>query len=292
MKATIITAIEKTLKQTSTTPTSSLKLPAGKDFHYYLSKHPTKNSFQSEIDYKLFKREFDQIKKEFQQKLSSRLHPQAQIEHQLFMDTKDRTDIWVDMGKYEVIIEIDAVRADQVGKKMLSRYSYVFRLNSINKPVVYVSLLYQGTKSMNPKECIKYFQMGHELLMKINKNNVFIGYIIDAPNDYKFVPYNLMGYKAKDSKYYKRYLKNNRINSIDSYMRPLTRVHSLSLSPHDVQIILSKYISLKNTNIEVFLKKNKIIDNTTHLSKNDKTYWRRYCEYLGWQKKNGNPLGI
>ena len=47
---------------------------------------------------------------------------------------------------------MDAHRADQVAKKFLSR-SALF----INENIIYLSLCYPGTNSMNKKECVKYF---------------------------------------------------------------------------------------------------------------------------------------
>ncbi|MBR4715740.1 MAG: hypothetical protein IKP34_06150 [Bacteroidales bacterium] len=288
----IIKAIQDTLKQKTTVVRTSPFLQKGVSFHDFLStKHPDKSQFQSKFDETLFNSEFDQIKKEFQEHLKEQLSllpgSHAETEYKFFMDTKDSADIWVDMGKYEVIIEIDAARADQAGKKMLSRYSYSCHLNNIKKNVVYVSLLYQGTKAMNKNECMKYFQMGYDILTKINSKNVFIEYIIDK-QDKEFTPYDVKTYKALDTQLYKAYLQGGKIKSINSYMKPLNRVHSLSLYPRDAQKKLIQYNNQKTSiTIDDFLKKKGII-----IDKKDRSYWKRYCEYLKWQKNNGNPLGI
>lgn len=290
MKKTIIAAIKDTLKEpTNIKNRQSGFLQKGVYFYDFLStQHPDKKKFPSKDEEKLFNREFNEIKKDFQKHLKDQLSKlpgsNAKTEYKFFMDTKDSADIWVDMGKYEVIIEIDAVRADQVGKKMLSRYSYSCHLNSIKKNVVYVSLLYQGTGKMNPNECMKYFQMGYDILTKINGKNVFIGYIIDKP-DKVFTPYNVKTYKALDTQLYKAYLQREKIKSTNSYLKPLNRVHALSMDPQEVQKKLI-YNHQKKL-IDVFLKKKGII-----IDKKDMTYWRKYCEYLGWQINNGNPLGI
>jgi hypothetical protein len=291
MKPTIIAAIKATLQEpTNITNRQSSFLQKGVSFHDFLStQHPDKNQFQSKPEEKLFNREFGMIKKDFQEQLKEQLSKlpgsHAKTEYKFFMDTKDSADIWVDMGKYEVIIEIDAVRADQVGKKMLSRYSYSCHLNSIKKNVVYVSLLYQGTGKMNQNECMKYFQMGYDILTKINGKNVFIGYIIDKP-DKVFTPYNVKTYKALDTQLYKAYLQGEKIKSTNSYLKPLNRVHALSMDPQEAQKKLILYNHQKKP-IDVFLENKGII-----IDEKDKTYWRRYCEYLGWQINNGNPLGI
>jgi len=213
---------------------------------------------------------------------------------------RDSADIWADLGKYEMIVEIDATRADQVAKKMLSRFCYS---SLINKPIIYVALLYQGTKSMNPEECKKYFQMGYEVLKDINPENVLIGYIIEKKDDEDSVfvcpnpslnngqsPVSIQfnDDKAFDSDLYRKYLEDNGVTSIECYMQPLNKVHSNNVKPTKWQKILSKY--KKSDDINDYLKNNKII--TNDLNKNAKAYWRKYCEYLKWQKDNGNPLGI
>lgn len=215
---------------------------------------------------------------------------------------KDSADIWADLGKYEMIVEIDATRADQVAKKMLSRFCYS---SLINKPIIYVALLYQGTTSMNPEECKKYFQMGYEVLKDINSNNVLIGYIIEKKDDEDSVfvfqnPSLNIGQspvsiqfnddKAFDSDLYRKYLEDNGVTSIECYMQPLNKVHSDNNKLTKWQKILSEYNTNKSGDIYGYLKDNEII--TNDLNKNAKTYWRKYCEYLKWQKKNGNPLGI
>jgi len=214
-------------------------------------------------------------------------------------NVRDSADIWADLGKYEMIVEIDATRADQVAKKMLSRFCYS---SLINKPIIYVALLYQGTTSMNPEECKKYFQMGYKVLKDINSQNVLIGYIIEkGGKDSVFVcpnPSLNIGQspvsiqfnddKAFDSDLYRKYLEDNGVTSIECYMQPLNKVHSDNVKLTEWQKILSDYN--KSYNINGYLKNNKII--TNDLNKNAKAYWRKYCEYLKWQKNNGNPLGI
>ena len=87
----------------------------------------------------------------------------------------DKCDLFVKTERYIVIVELDATRADQVAKKMLSRYYYA---DKYPKPVVYVCLLYPGTEKMNPNECIKYMTMGKDVLLSMNPANRFIGAFI------------------------------------------------------------------------------------------------------------------
>ena len=92
---------------------------------------------------------------------------------------RDRCDVYVKTSEYQIILEIDATRADQVAKKMLSRYFYANKIAE-SKPTVYICLLYPGTDSMNPNECVKYMNMGQELLLAMNPANRFISGFIKA----------------------------------------------------------------------------------------------------------------
>ena len=253
--------------------------PSGKSFWDYLSVPHTAPKGSLDVFKKQMRSEFDSIKKEFQNKLADNL--KGKTEHQLFSDRKDSADIWVDKDDYEVIIEIDAARADQVGKKMLSRYCYSARLSP--KPIVYIALLYQGTASMNESECEKYFQMGYEVLKRINPSNIFIGYIINDRGDKCYLPNE---YKAFDKQLYSSYLSNMTPGSVNSYMLPLNKVH-LFVSPKEIQKKLSQYDG--KSNIEDYLYRLKILQKREKLDKNRKTYWRTYCEYL---TKNAKQLGL
>ena len=265
----IITEIVNSLNVQSSIPVTFLS--HGKPFRDYLSVPHTSQ----------MRSDFDKIKKEFQETLASNL--KGKIEHRLFSDKNDRADVWVDKDDYEVIIEIDAARADQVGKKMLSRYCYSARISP--KPVVYVALLYQGTTSMNQGECEKYFQMGYEVLKKINDDNIFIGYIISNQGDILYRPND---YKAVDKQLYKTYLSGLGVapQSVNSYMLPLNRVH-LYVFPKAIQKKLSLYDG--KSGIENLLRDLKILKKTENLTKNQKTYWKKYCKHLN---QNATKLGL
>jgi HSP20 family molecular chaperone IbpA len=94
---------------------------------------------------------------------------------------RDRCDVYVKTSEYQIILEIDATRADQVAKKMLSRYFYANKIAE-SKPTVYICLLYPGTDSMNPNECVKYMRMGKDVLLSMNSSNRFIGAFINGNN--------------------------------------------------------------------------------------------------------------
>ena len=97
----------------------------------------------------------------------------------------DKCDVFVETTHYIVIVELDATRADQVAKKMLSRYFYA---EKSSKPTVYICLLYPGTEHMKPNECIKYMNMGKDVLLRMNSSNRFIGGFVDGKNvDWKLI---------------------------------------------------------------------------------------------------------
>ncbi len=89
---------------------------------------------------------------------------------------RDSIDIYGKDNKssYNIIIELDKPRADQVAKKILSRIA-----NYLNELFIYIAICYPGTDKMNPNECIKYFEYGKKLINKINSNAKLLGCIID-----------------------------------------------------------------------------------------------------------------
>ena len=91
----------------------------------------------------------------------------------------DKCDIFVETECYILIVELDTTRANQVAKKMLSRFYYA---DKCAKPTIYVCLLYPGTNSMNPNECIKYMHMGKDVILSMNSSNRFIGGFINGNN--------------------------------------------------------------------------------------------------------------
>ena len=118
----------------------------------------------------------DLLKKEFEANLSP---CSADVEHLLALEiegdgNRDKCDVYAATSKYQIIVELDATRADQVAKKMLSRYYYANKAVD-GKPTIYICLLYPGTESMNPAECVKYMDMGKEILLAMNPANRFIG---------------------------------------------------------------------------------------------------------------------
>ncbi|WP_418795774.1 hypothetical protein [Phocaeicola plebeius] len=88
---------------------------------------------------------------------------------------RDSIDIYgkENKGSYNIIIELDKPRADQIAKKIVSRIA-----NFLDEPFIYIAICYPGTDKMNPNECIKYFEYGKEIINKINPNAKLVGCII------------------------------------------------------------------------------------------------------------------
>ena len=93
------------------------------------------------------------------------------IEYHFNSGHQDSIDIYAHNDDLQVIIEIDATRADQLAKKIVSRFT------DINQPTIYVALLYRGTAKMNAKECEKYFGYAKQLIQKIQPDSCFMGVI-------------------------------------------------------------------------------------------------------------------
>lgn len=91
-------------------------------------------------------------------------HLQWSTEFKFEENHKDSIDIWGDSENASVIIEIDANRADQVAKKMLSRFHYA---KDLGKDVYYVVLCYPGTEKMQTRECQKYVEYGTGILQRL-----------------------------------------------------------------------------------------------------------------------------
>lgn len=97
--------------------------------------------------------------------------------HQILHNSKNILRIHQD-GNYDVcektcdddwVIEIDALRADQVASKFLSRLAL---LGLSGKIIHYVAVLYDNSKS-NEHSCIKYGKYANEILQRINKKSSF-----------------------------------------------------------------------------------------------------------------------
>ncbi len=95
-------------------------------------------------------------------------------------DLRDYPDL-TDSHDWEIIIEIDAARADQVAKKIVSRFAHISKSQTSN--IVYMVLCYPGTKRMPLHDCKKYINYGEELLKKVHGNAFFISAFVKKDKD-------------------------------------------------------------------------------------------------------------
>lgn len=108
--------------------------------------------------------------------LEDSIHPVTWFKEYKIGKERDSIDIYgkENDGDYNVIIELDKPRADQVAKKIVSRIA-----NYLEEPFIYIAICYPGTDKMNPNECVKYFGYGKKIINKINSRAKFVGCIID-----------------------------------------------------------------------------------------------------------------
>ena len=87
---------------------------------------------------------------------------------------QDKVDILGgEKKKKKWIIELDATRANQVAKKILSRVA----LWGLKFPINYVAILYPDTQT-GEKQCKKYLHYGYEVLKQINKKSKVFGIFV------------------------------------------------------------------------------------------------------------------
>lgn len=97
-------------------------------------------------------------------------------EVRIYTGNGDRVDIYGDcIPDFQVIIEIDASRADQIAKKTASRFP-----KAIGCKTIYVAILYPRPDSSSKTECDKYCKYGKTLLKNIDPDNDFIQVDIDV----------------------------------------------------------------------------------------------------------------
>lgn len=139
------------------------------------------SSTQSHIESYLRKHNYSDIK-EFQKKVLDYLknHVPAyvwEIEHPWISGYSDRIDVFGENENEVCIIEIDASRADQVAKKMLSRFA-LWQMSGCKKKLSYVAILYPQISSSR-NECEKYIEFGNTLLKKLNKDSTVVAVFFD-----------------------------------------------------------------------------------------------------------------
>ena len=83
-----------------------------------------------------------------------------------------RCDIYGVKNSTNIVIEMDAWRADQVSKKFVSRCALFSKCE-----LIYISLCYVGTNGMNPEECTKYLGYCADLAKRLGCN--YAGFITE-----------------------------------------------------------------------------------------------------------------
>ena len=112
----------------------------------------------------------------------------------------DRIDVYgLAQNLPQWIIEIDATRADQVSKKILSRLA----LWGLKSPINYVAIMYPNTQG-GKKECEKYLRYGTDILHKVNAKSRIVGIFIDpADNSIEVLDFNESSHFEVEGKEYR-----------------------------------------------------------------------------------------
>ena len=92
---------------------------------------------------------------------------------------KDSIDILGKIPGRNCIIEIDAVRHDQIAAKFVSRLA-IWGLD--DEPIDYVAILYDSTQESGLQGAQKYVQYMYDILKKINPKSSLLGIYIDVQN--------------------------------------------------------------------------------------------------------------
>jgi hypothetical protein len=96
---------------------------------------------------------------------------------------KDSIDIYGDLkdknGKRPCIIEIDAVRHDQIAAKFVSRVA----LCGLEGPIDYVTILYDSSQDSGRQSAEKFIRYMYSVLKKINKDSALIGIFVHVEGE-------------------------------------------------------------------------------------------------------------
>lgn len=97
---------------------------------------------------------------------------------------KDSIDIYGDLkdkngGKRPCIIEIDAVRHDQIAAKFVSRVA----LCGLEGPIDYVAILYDSSQDSGRQSAEKFIRYMYSVLKKINKDSALIGIFVHVEGE-------------------------------------------------------------------------------------------------------------
>ena len=107
----------------------------------------------------------------------------------------DSVDILGEKPGRNCIIEIDAVRHDQIAAKFVSRLA-LWGLD--DEPIDYVAILYDSTQKSGPQSAKKYVGYIHDILKKINPNSSLLGIYVNKNKnveiwDFEEKKYSILG---------------------------------------------------------------------------------------------------
>lgn len=91
---------------------------------------------------------------------------------------EDRVDIMGECNGRKCIIEIDAVRHDQIAPKFVSRIAL---WGLLSEPIDYVILLYDSTQESGKHNAEKFVRYTYAILKAINKDSSLIGLYVHTP---------------------------------------------------------------------------------------------------------------
>lgn len=102
-------------------------------------------------------------------------------ENKMCNDHGDSADIYGEIGDYCVIVEIDATRADQIAKKLVSRTALI-----LEKKIIYIALCYPRGGKNALQEVKKYFVYCRSILLNIDSTSSFTGLLIQGEKSKRF----------------------------------------------------------------------------------------------------------
>ncbi len=144
------------------------------------NNHGHINDFQNGVLESL-KTQYNNIWKKEQKKNGKKFH--------------DSIDILGKIPGRNCIIEIDAVRHDQIAAKFVSRLA-LWGLD--DEPIDYVAILYDSTQKSGPQSAKKYVGYIHDILKKINPDSSLFGIYVDENEkveiwDFEEKKYRILG---------------------------------------------------------------------------------------------------
>lgn len=186
------------------------------------------------------------------------------------------------------IIEIDATRADQVAKKILSRIALWGKEPDFH----YVAVLYPDTRN-GKNECKKFIRFGREILKRLNRNSEMVGIFLDPNKNEIEIEDGHNSHFMVSSQVKGKLMSKNCNSMVDAAVEAMNQylnVHSVNFST--LQKAWSPTFAPLGTNSS---RPRSIGRKTTNgVAVYVYTQFRGYGKYSTWQKfvKRSKKLGI